>query len=253
MLNNHINTYIWLAERKLFPYRLKGNLLIGHEECSCSFMKHNLILYQLYFKQMNLTLFASEKLEYLSPETIGIIDNGGGSGRLTPVQVIRHIITPAVCLISMGALIFTLILLHRKKLVRITALIYLKCMGFVDLLSLIFIFILSLDYSSKSFFKAQKFSPALHGCLFGFLFTSNWLMTAQAIERTIAISKPFKAKQIREKHRRIVVSVIFILSVLFTIPTLVLDIMQTERYQEDPGDFHKDGDGFSPFFNKFVS
>ncbi|VDO04245.1 unnamed protein product [Rodentolepis nana] len=202
---------------------------------------------------MNLTLLPSEILRFLSPQTIGIIGNGSEISRLTAVQVIRHIITPAVCLISMGALIFTLILLHRKKLVRITALIYLKCMGFVDLLSLIFIFILSLDYSSKSFFKAQRFSPALHGCLFGFLFTSNWLMTAQAIERTIAIRKPFKAKQIRERHRRIVVTVIFILSVLFTIPTLALDIMQTERYQEDSGDFRKDEEAFLAFFDEFVS
>ncbi|KAM7539680.1 hypothetical protein Aperf_G00000034052 [Anoplocephala perfoliata] len=178
---------------------------------------------------------SSEAKGFLSPEAIEKLELEGDSTIITSYHVIRHFITPAVCLISMGALIFTLIFLHRKKLVRITALIYLKFMGFIDLLSLVVLFISSLDYFMDSrhmkVYYTSAFAQSLHGCLFGLLLTSNWLMTAQAIERTIAISRPFKAKQIREKHRRIVVSVICVTSLLLTIPTLVLDIMLLTRYK----------------------
>lgn len=181
------------------------------------------------------SLPSSEAWGFLSLEAIEKLELEGDSTIITSYHVIRHFVTPAVCLISMGALIFTLIFLHRRKLVRITALIYLKLMGLIDLLSLVVLFISSLDYFMNSrhmkVYYTSAFAQSLHGCLFGLLLTSNWLMTAQAIERTIAISRPFKAKQIREKHRRIVVSVICVMSVLLTIPTLVLDIMLLTRYQ----------------------
>lgn len=154
---------------------------------------------------------------------------------VTSYHVIRHFLTPGVCLLSMVALVFTLIFLHKRKLCRITAQIYLKFMGFVDFMSLMVILISSLDYFMLSSHVNAYYTSAcvrgLHGCLLGLLLTSNWLMTAQAIERTVAISRPFKAKQIRERHRRIVVSVICVASVLLTIPTLVLDVLELSRFE----------------------
>lgn len=183
----------------------------------------------------NSTLSTPSFERLLSNEALESLRTGGDQGLVTSYHVIRHFITPAICLFSMGALIFTLIFLNRRKLVRVTALIYLKFMGFVDLMSLVVLFISSLDYfmisSHVHEYYTSMFVRCLYGCLLGLLLASNWLMTAQAIERTIAISRPFKAKQIREKHRRIVVSVICVLSILLTIPTIALDILELKRYR----------------------
>lgn len=195
----------------------------------------------------------------LSSEAIESMQSGSNAILVTSYHIIRHFITPAVCLLSMGALVFTLIFLHRKKLVRVTALIYLKFMGFVDFLSLVVLFISFMDYflptSHVGVYYTSALIRALYACLLGLLLTSNWLMTAQAVERTFAISRPFKAKRIREKHRRIVVSVICIASIVLTIPTLVLDVMELTRYKVcfGHGEICENEQDYSNTFGKNVS
>ncbi|VDN15246.1 unnamed protein product [Dibothriocephalus latus] len=167
-----------------------------------------------------------EALESFSIENDGLV---------TTYYVIRHFITPAVCLFSMVALCITLIFLYRRKPGRTAVQIYFICMGLVDLLGLLVLFISSLDYfmlsSHVHAYYASAFVRCLHGTLLGLLLASNWLMTAQAIEKTIAISRPFKAKQIREKYRRCVVSLICGLSAILTVPTLAMDVAELTRYE----------------------
>ncbi|TPP39783.1 hypothetical protein FGIG_02231 [Fasciola gigantica] len=141
--------------------------------------------------------------------------------------ILKHYVSLPIFITSIVCILVTIVIVTRRGLWRLTV-TYVVMLAIVDLLVLLLLSILSLDYfliplTSEQFrmwfYSAETVLGETADTL---LFISNWLTAMLATERYVAICHPLHSRRIRHKHRRIVVAMVILCSVLIRIPGFVL-------------------------------
>ncbi|KAA3682298.1 uncharacterized protein DEA37_0010682 [Paragonimus westermani] len=137
-----------------------------------------------------------------------------------PYLLFKHFVTVPVTLISIVCIIITIVVLTRRGIWR-PAITYLVVLATVDLLIMILLCVLSLDYFLLPLFNTKMYVAAenvLSEIVDTLLFISNWLTVILATERYIVIGYPTHSRRITQRHRRLVVLITVLLSTLIKIP-----------------------------------
>ncbi|KAA0193583.1 hypothetical protein FBUS_02919 [Fasciolopsis buskii] len=141
--------------------------------------------------------------------------------------ILKHYVSLPIFVTSILCILVTIAVVTRRGLWRPTV-TYVVMLAIVDLLVLLLLSILSLDYfiipRTSEQFRMWFYSAetVLGETVDTLLFISNWLTAMLAMERYVAICHPLHSRRIRHKHRRIVVTMVIVSSVIIRIPGFVL-------------------------------